>query len=137
MLQEAFIKVYGNLRGYDPKRRFSPWVYRIVHNEAISFLRREKRFRWLDIEADTILPHLKSDEPSPEDDMVNAQTKEHVRNCLDKLDVKYREVLQLRYLDEFSYEEIADILEVPRSTVGVRIKRGKEQLSRVCDNPQP
>ena len=58
--------------------------------------------------------------------------KQHVRGCLDKLDPKYREVVQLVYFEHMKYDEVSDILRVPTSTVGVWLSRAKAQLKELC-----
>lgn len=135
VLQEIFLKVYKNLNGFDPKLKFSSWIYRIAHNEAISWYRKQ-RVRpegHLVFESDELFSFLKSTEDDAEtrfDKNINAQV---LANALQKLDEKYREVLILRYFEHKEYEEISDILQLPVGSVGTLLHRGKKQLQSVLN----
>lgn len=131
--QEIFIKTYSNIKSFDSDKRFSPWVYRIAHNELINALRKKDKLPLPFFDPDTIFPHPISSEKTDrgaKDD----ETKRILDQCLDKISPKYREVLMLYYLEEMDYKEISDIMHVPVSTVGVRLKRGKEMLKLSCNN---
>ena len=79
-----------------------------------------------------MLPHLFADEES--DTLAQKEeTKKMLEISLKNISPKYREVLVLYYYDDMSYEEIGDILQIPTSTVGVRIKRGKDALAKVLE----
>ena len=126
VVQEAFIKAFVNLKGFNTKKKFSSWIYRIVHNEAINQLKRSKKItplsshRWLE-------GKIKS-ETNLENDFLRKEEEEHTRRSLEKLPLEYREPLALFYFEEKSYEEIRDILRMPVGTVGTRISRGKKLL---------
>ncbi|MFH1129632.1 MAG: RNA polymerase sigma factor [Patescibacteria group bacterium] len=131
--QEIFIKIYSNIKSFDIDKRFSPWAYRIAHNELINVLRKKDRLPLPFFDPDTIFPHPVSNEKTDrgtKDD----ETKRILDKCLEKISPKYREVLMLYYLEEMDYKEISDIMHVPVSTVGVRLKRGKEMLKLNCNN---
>ncbi|MFA6511970.1 MAG: RNA polymerase sigma factor [Patescibacteria group bacterium] len=130
VVQEAFIKAYMNLKSFDTKRKFSSWIYRIVHNEAMNHIRRESRRPWISLDADTVLPLPASEKPDPLEEQMTAEEKQEMQDAIHSLPVKYREVVELRYLQEFSYEEIADILTIPQATVGVRLSRAKSLLKK-------
>lgn len=131
LLQNIFIKVYRNINEYNSSLLFSSWIYRITHNEMIDWYRREKRrvTLSLDDDAQDIISKLIS-----EDDQTarfsNEEQKQYIINTLNKLDEKYKEILLLRFFEEKSYEEIADILKIPAGTVAVRINRAKKQLQK-------
>jgi RNA polymerase sigma-70 factor (ECF subfamily) len=131
LLQNIFIKVYRNLNDYDTTLLFSSWIYRIAHNEMIDWYRREKRRATLSLDDDAqdIVTKLMSD-----DDLTtrfsNEEQKKYIINTLNGLDEKYKEILLLRFFEEKSYEEIADILKIPAGTVAVRINRAKKQLQK-------
>lgn len=130
VLQEIFIKVYKNLNGFDPSLKFSSWVYRIAHNEAISWFRKQnvRPEGHLIAESDDVLSLVKTNEKDPEalfDTEVNA---EMVTEALKSIDAKYRDVLVLRFFEHKEYEEISDILKIPIGSVGTLIHRGKHQL---------
>jgi RNA polymerase sigma-70 factor (ECF subfamily) len=131
LLQNIFIKIYRNINEYDTSLLFSSWIYRITHNEMIDWYRREKRrvTLSLDDEARDIVSKLFSDEDAIVR-FAHQEQKEYIIASLNKLDEKYKDILLLRFFEEKSYEEIADILKIPAGTVAVRINRAKKQLQK-------
>lgn len=132
VVQEVFIKAYVNIQSFDSTRKFSSWLYRIAHNEYVNTLKKKSHSPLYLFDFDTLLPHLFSsdvtDRSSNERDMKNM-----LNQCLDKLDSKYREPLILYYFEEMNYQEIAEVLHIPISTVGVRLNRGKLMLQKICE----
>lgn len=133
LVQEVFLKTYQNLRSFDTHRRFSPWIYRIAHNTFINEMRRASRHPVVTLDTDVIIPHKSV--PSAADDHERRETRELLERGLDRLGIKYREPLVLFYFEELSYAEIADVLHLPVSTVGVRVSRGRAALKKVIDSP--
>jgi RNA polymerase sigma-70 factor (ECF subfamily) len=131
LLQNVFIKVYRNINEYNTSLLFSSWVYRITHNEMIDWYRREKRRTTLslDDEAQDIISRLITEEDHTSR-FSNEEQKQFIVEALNTLDEKYKEILLLRFFEEKSYEEIADILKIPAGTVAVRINRAKKQLQK-------
>lgn len=130
-VQETFLKAYKNIQDFDTARKFSSWLYRIAHNEFINFLKKKKQEPLLFFDADVLFPHpiaKESSDQKAQDKMFSAI----IEKCLDKLSVKYREPLILYYFEELSYEEVSEILRIPISTVGVRLKRGREAARQIC-----
>ncbi len=126
ILQEVFIKAYRNINGYDSKYSFSSWIYRIAHNEAVSFLR--KKIKIVEGNQDyEIFDRLSSDEDI-EDDFLNNLRRKEVRQLLAKLNPKYREVLALRYFEDMEYNQISDILHTSVGNVSSLISRGKKEF---------
>ncbi len=126
-VQEIFIKAYQNLLSFDPKRKFSPWIYRIAHNE---FINKGKWFSrqlvdYLDF--DLLFPHPKT-ASTPATDLLDLETKKLAETLMENLDPKYKEPLYLNIYENMDYKEIADVLHIPVSTVGVRIMRAKKLL---------
>ncbi len=136
VLQDIFLKVYRNLNGFDTGLKFSSWIYRIAHNEAISAYRK-KNVRpegHLVADSEEILSFVSGSLESADekfDSAVNAQT---VNDALLKLDKKYYDVLVLRFFEHKEYDEISDILQIPTGSVGTLIHRGKKQLATVINN---
>lgn len=129
VVQETMIKAYQNLRNYNSKYKFSSWIYRIAHNEAMNAIKKDRRInRNIDIE--TISDHGRESDVMHEIDRAILRTDLNV--CLKKLDVKYREILMLQYFENMKYTEIADVLRIPTSTVGVRASRAKNKLKEIC-----
>lgn len=131
LTQQVFIKTYINIQSFSPERKFSPWVYRIAHNEFINAIKKRKKEPLPFFDADTIFPHPTAKE-NPARDSESEEIARIINQCLYQLSAKYREPLILYYLESFNYNEIADILRIPVSTVGVRLKRGKEKLKIAC-----
>lgn len=129
IVQDAFISAYRNIRSFDTTQRFSPWMYRIAHNAFVNELKRRSRSPITFMDFDTLLSHSAHEDPEPSK-LEQEQMKQMVEKGLEKLQPKYREVLILYYVEEMSYKEIADILQVPTGTVGIRIKRAKDTLKK-------
>ncbi len=130
LVQDVFIKAYMNIQSFDPKRRLSPWIYRIAHNEFVNAVKKRIRNPLSYFDFDTILPHAAKTETLL-DDISRQELKRVIEGNLKQLDEKYREPLILYYFEEMEYKEIADILQIPMSTVGVRLQRGKMALKRL------
>ena len=131
ILQEVFIKAYRNLNGYDSKYSFSSWIYRIAHNEAISFLRKKKKV--IEGNGDIEIFERISSGEDIEDDFISELKRKEVRGLLSKLDPKYREVLILRYFEDMEYNEISDILHTSIGNVSSLINRGKSRFKMLIE----
>jgi RNA polymerase sigma-70 factor (ECF subfamily) len=129
VVQEVFIKAYRNIRSFNTSQRFSPWIYRIAHNAFVNELRRKSRNPFFAMDFDSLISHPQSPDTA-ELPAQNREMKELVEKGLGALPANYREVLLLFYEEELSYKEIADVLQVPIGTVGVRVKRAKEALAK-------
>jgi RNA polymerase sigma-70 factor (ECF subfamily) len=133
VVQKIFLKVYENIQSFDVSRRFSPWIYRIAHNELVNSL-KEKQKRALPLfDLDTFLPRFPF-ASSLSEQMENGELKEVLNECLDQLQPKYKEPIILYYLEGLAYKEVAEVLQVPLATVGVRIKRAKALLKSLYQN---
>jgi RNA polymerase sigma-70 factor (ECF subfamily) len=131
VVQQSFIKAYTNLRGFDQKRKFSSWLYRIVHNEAVDYLRSQRKQAHPDDEWWQKLPGEEIDIAAVIDTKASV---DKLAQLITQLDGKYREPLLLSAFDHKSYQQISDILRIPVSTVGVRINRAKQQLKDMAGN---
>lgn len=131
LVQEVFIKAYTNIQSFDASRKFSPWIYRIAHNEFINAIKKKGKEPLPLFNLDILFPHLISQEEAKKK-INKRETKKMLDKCLNKLGSKYREPLILRYFEGLDYKEIADILRIPISTVGIRLKRGKEKMKSFC-----
>lgn len=130
LVQDIFVKTYTNIQSFDTRMRFSPWIYRIAHNEYVNAIKKKSRLQMFTFDLDAVFPQLFAKETADQD--VNEKDiKNMLDRCLVKLNPKYREPLVLYYIEEMSYQEIADILHLPISTVGVRLNRGKEFLKKI------
>ena len=126
IVQDAFIKAYINLNSFNVNKKFSSWIYRIVHNEAMNIIKKYQKE----------VPILDDyDFESGEDitkDLEEKETAKYVMKCLDSIPLIYSEPLSLYYIDEKSYEEISDILRIPMGTVAIRISRAKKLMKHIC-----
>jgi len=130
VLQDIFIKIYKNLNSFDTTLSFSSWVYRIAHNEAISWYRKHnvRPEGHMIANGEEVLSFISNTEDTPDitfDRTINAEV---LNRALSRIDEKYCEVLTLRYFEHKEYEEISDILKIPIGSVGTLIHRGKKQL---------
>jgi RNA polymerase sigma-70 factor (ECF subfamily) len=126
IVQESFINAFVQLNRFDTKKKFSSWIYRIVHNQSINFLKKYQK--------ETPMPDgvdFKSKDET-ERHFEQKEFKEMVDTCLGQIPVMYAEPLILYYLEEKSYAEISDILRMPMGTVATRVKRAKIVMKHVC-----
>ena len=126
VVQDAFIKAYINFNGFDVKKKFSSWIYRIVHNEAMNSVKKYHKETPLLQNADF------QSEENIEQDFTRKEIIEKAQFCLDQMPVLYSEPIALYYLDEKSYEEISDILRIPMGTVATRVSRAKILMKEIC-----
>ena len=135
IVQEVFISVYQNIKSFDGSQKFSPWVYRIAHNAFVNGLKKKSRNPFVMLDFDALLSHTVSEDPLR---ALREQEEMHkmIDVGLDQISPKYKEILILYYLEELPYKEIADILQVPTGTVGIRIKRAREALRKVYEKMQ-
>lgn len=131
VVQETFIQAYRNIHAFNPSMRFSPWVYRIAHNQAINEIRRTERSP-LALDLDTLIAF--SSEENASDTAEEEETRRLIEVHLQKLPASYREILVLFYLQDLAYQEISDILHIPQSTVGVRLRRARTALKKLLDH---
>jgi RNA polymerase sigma-70 factor (ECF subfamily) len=133
ILQEAFIKVWKNLNAFDSSLKLSSWLYRIVHNETISFLRGKQSYGknntvMLDERA---VIHLQTEMEWEADPETIAR---QIHEVFNRMPEKYRQFLVLKFIEKLSYEEISDILKLPEGTVATRINRAKKLFRKIADN---
>lgn len=129
IVQEVFVSAYQNIQSFNASQRFSPWIYRIAHNAYVSALRKRSRSPVISVDFDSMISHPAYDDPAPKE-REQREMRALIEKGLEKIAPNYREVLVLFYLEELSYREIADVLSVPVSTVGIRLKRAKEALTK-------
>jgi len=125
VLQDVFIKAYRNLYGFNSSKKFSPWIYRIAHNEGLNHIKKYSKFAFSldDTEYEVI------DEKMHLDAKIDSKIlKNKIAEELTKMKDKYREPIILYFFEQKSYEEISDIMHIPISTVGTLISRGKKNL---------
>lgn len=130
LLQEVFLKVYQNMNSFDQTLSFSAWIYRIMHNETISFFRkRSVRPEGNLIEDSEVVLALVRDEEDLRTKLEEDSDAEHVMRALNAMPYRDKEVLVLRFFEQKEYAEISDILEIPMGSVATLIHRAKKRLA--------
>jgi len=131
IVQETFYRVYKNKHYYKEVAKFSTWIYTIAGNLAKTELRRRKRRKVFSIHKETAtekeleLPDLKAD---PEKEVNTIVTEKIIQKAITTLPQKFRQVIVLRDIQGFSYEEISGIINVPLGTVKSRVNRARLKL---------
>lgn len=133
--QEAFIRAYVNIHSFDDRKKFSTWLYRIATNLTIDHIRKRKPDYYLDAEVKgtqglDMYSQLISGNPSPGEEVESRELQRFIYQEILELAPKYRSIIILRYLEEFSLQEISDTLDIPLGTVKTRIHRGREALRK-------
>ena len=138
---EAFGKAFNRLHQYTPNFAFSTWLFKIASNNCIDWIRKQKKKRMLSIDApigtddgDEMHIELKGQGPDPADVAIRNQKNELMREVVDKLKPRYRQLVELRYYQEYSYEEIAQELDLPLGTVKAQLFRAREFLMNLLDS---
>jgi RNA polymerase sigma-70 factor, ECF subfamily len=135
IVQETFMRVYTNLDRYDEQQKFSTWIYRIGTNLCIDRLRKKKASYSLDAELSDgeggdWYATLASQDAGPEDQVTLSETQQQIRDSIETLPEKYKAIVILRYLQDFSLQEISDTLSMPVTTIKTRLHRGREFLRK-------
>ncbi len=137
---EAFGKAFNRLHQYTPNFAFSTWLYRIATNNCIDFIRKKKMVTMSidktidDGEGGGMSIEIKSENLNPEERFVRKQKIRIMREIVDHLKPRYRELVILRYFKELSYDEIAEETELPLGTVKAQLFRAREQLYKLMQN---
>lgn len=134
---EAFGKAFSNLAKYTPDFAFSTWLYKIALNNCIDFIRK-KKIETLSLydstendQGETYSIDVQSTAPDPEERYIKHQRNKLLREIIDKINPKYRLLIELRYYDELSYEEIAEKTKLPLGTVKAQLFRAKNLLYQI------
>jgi RNA polymerase sigma factor (sigma-70 family) len=142
LTMEAFAKAFRNLDRFKKDYTFSTWLFRIATNNAIDFIRKKKlktmslNNTLSDDSGNSVNIDIEDDDNNPQDEFIKSQRMEMVRVFVDKLPAKYRKLVQLRYFDELSYEEIAQELEKPLGTVKAQLHRSRELLFEIASGKE-
>jgi RNA polymerase sigma factor (sigma-70 family) len=139
LAQDIFIKVFKNLPKFKAESKLSTWIGQIAYREAVNYLRKRNRYNDYSIDEFTA-NQLTEKSQNPEEKSISNDRGAMVRAAVAKLPERYRHVVVLYHLDEYSYQEISEITEMPEGTVKSYIFRGrkmlKEYLSAVLKNEQ-
>lgn len=129
--QEALIRIYTKIGSYEEKAQFKTWIQRIVTNICIDKFRRNKPTVSID-EHEMVF----KEKQNVEDEVLSAYALQDIRSAIDKLPEHHRTVVVLRYLQDFSYNEIADSLDLPLNTVKSYLFRARQQLQSLLHDYQ-
>lgn len=135
IVQEALIKAYTNLRSFNTKKKFSSWIYRITHNQAMDYFRSQRKLVSFEM-----LPELVSSLVSKSDveaTLDETLLREKIDQVIDQLPVQYRSVVALYYLEGKKYAEIGEVMKVPEGTVATWLRRSKIILAKALQEYEP
>ncbi len=137
LTQDIFLKAYSNILSFNPKKKFTPWLYQIAHNELVNYLRKKHYLstKFINLDFDVLAAKSVSENDILKD-LENNLKFELIDKKLNKLNFKYRQPFVLFFYENLSYQEISDILKIPISTVGTRIKRAKEIIKKSVNNSE-
>lgn len=126
---EAFGKAFHNLAKYVPSHAFSTWLFRIATNNCIDFMRKKSQsprpFDQDEGEEDEMEATVASDTRAPDEVMMDRETAASLNRIVKSLKPRYRRLIELRYFEDYSYEDIATELSLPIGTVKARLFRAK------------
>ncbi len=143
LTQEAFIRLFRTLPGYQFEARFTTWLYRLVVNLCRDELRRRGRqvpqfeLQLSDDDEYDPVGQIADDDrwADPVEALAAAEIRQEVRQAVAQLEAPYRLALTLYYFDDMKYSDIADVLDLPLNTVKSHIRRGKERLAALLQAP--
>lgn len=132
--QNTFLKVYQNIKNFDEERQFSSWLYRIAHNEAINWLKKNGGDRQMfslegqeEMEADHF-KHMECPKTKPDEQFVINERSVEVKNAMSRLKPDFKMVIELYYMQGLSYREVALTMKKPENTVSTLLHRARKQL---------
>ncbi|MCQ2260339.1 MAG: sigma-70 family RNA polymerase sigma factor [Bacteroidales bacterium] len=137
LTMETFGKAFRNLDTYTPQRAFSTWLFSIACNSGIDYIRHQHMemvaLSNISVAGDDGVYEfpLPSNDTNPEEELIGNQRKAYLREVVRQLKPAYRRVVEMRYFEELSYEEIAEQLQIPLGTVKIRLRRARMILSEI------
>ncbi|MFC2107132.1 RNA polymerase sigma factor [Bacteroidota bacterium] len=138
---EAFGKAFKKLHQYTPDYAFSTWLFKIASNNCIDFMRKKNKQTFSmnrsaddSEQGDELANLLPSDGLDPEESVLKKEKIERMRAVVEKLKPHYRQLIELRYFKEYSYEEIATELELPLGTVKAQLFRARDFIFNIVKN---
>lgn len=131
----VFERAFRNIHQYSSEFAFSTWLFRIATNACIDSIRKIPRqtisIDDYDYSQGDLQLVMKDQKPDPEDELINKQRAIEIREMITQLKPAYKDLIELRFFKEFSYEEIAKHLNIPLGTVKTQLHRAKEQLFKI------
>ncbi len=132
---ETFAKAFDKISTYNPEFQFNTWLIAIAKNVHIDLLRKKKSTLFIEItdEEDQQAYNVADSSPSAEDELITEQNLSRLLQFIKELKPHYQEVIQLRYFQEMSYQEIAEHLNEPLSNVKIKLLRAKKLLAEIIE----
>ena len=137
---ETFGKAFCQLHSYTPTNTFATWLFAIASNSGIDFIRR-RRLEMISLSAMSVGNEnegyeypMPSDDANPEEALISTQRGELLRELDRQLKPRYRNIVEMRYFDELSYEEIAERLSIPLGTVKIQLRRARLLLAEILQS---
>ena len=140
MTIEAFGKAFKNLKNYTPEFAFSTWLFKIASNNCIDFLRKKRKYLLSldrnigELEETDFTRNIQCSGPDPEERIITKQKYKVLREIVDQIKPHYKTLIELRYFQEYSYEEIATELDLPLGTVKAQLFRARDLLYQILKN---
>lgn len=135
---EAFGKAFKNLQQYSPQYAFSTWLFKIASNNAIDYLRKKRTENITSLDrpvdrdgGEELNQQIKGPGLTPEETIIKKQDADRVHEIIDKLKPRYKEIVELFYMEQMSVEEISKRLNLPVPTIKTRLFRARELLMQV------
>lgn len=133
IVQESFINAYRHLNDYDYDLKFSSWLYRIVHNQAINYMKKNKQSVKIDVENDDEFVEWLVADTNIEKETITKHFNDYVKTVIEKLKPDFKEVIVLKFFEDKAYSEISDILQKPMGTVATLLSRAKIQFKKIYE----
>ena len=137
LTMEAFGKAFCQLSSYTPQNTFATWLFSIASNHGIDFIRRQ-HMRLVSLNSMSVSDDdeafeypIRSEDPNPEEELISRQRDKLVRELVDRLAPRYRRIVNMRYFEELSYEEISRKLNIPLGTVKIQLRRARLLLAEI------
>ena len=134
VVQEAFIRAFIKLDSFQKNSQFFTWIYRIAFNSALTRQRKKRAKISLDQIREEKGMEVVGDHATVDEPMLRDERVQLVRQAIDTLTHEHRQILILREMDEFAYEEIAEILQISIGTVRSRLSRARNQLKLAIES---
>ena len=139
--QEAFVKAYDKLESFRLDSSFYTWLYRIAHNRAIDFIRKQKRRKQTSFEEeiakrDAAIAEIHHQD-SPRRTIERRELYDRIMDAMDQLPPEQKQVVLLRELEGLAYKEIAEVMDIPEGTVMSRLYYARKKLQGMLASDKP
>ena len=137
---EAFGKAFNRLKQYSPSFAFSTWLFKIASNNCIDFIRKKRvhltsmDHAYSNSDGQSVKIDVASNTNDPEEVVIKQQKVKMMREVVSKLKPRYRDLIEKRYFQELSYEEIAEDMDIPLGTVKAQLFRAREFMANMMKN---